>query len=203
MKLNPIRKDMLKEVANIGAGNAATSFSKMIDKEIAMSVPEIELIEMQDLPLITGDEEDYIACVMINFKGEIQGKILIVLEIEAVEKILRYMFFLDSEDELPSEDMQHSALNELSNILSGSYLKAINDFSGLELNQEIPLSAFDMAGAILSSSLIDLSENEDEILLLETEFSLANDKLELFYLFVPEQESLEILFDKLEGGSFV
>lgn len=198
MDLDQTKEDILKEVANIGAGNAATAFSGMIGQEINMTVPKVELIEIQDLPSITGDEEEYIACIMINFSGEISGKILLVVDMENVEKMLKLIF---STDELPGKEMQHSALNELGNILSGAYLKAINDFTDLDLDQSVPAMAYDMAGAVLSSSVIDYSQTEDFILLLETEFIAGEEKLELFYFFIPEKDSLDFLFKRLVGDS--
>ncbi|SFM01227.1 chemotaxis protein CheC [Halanaerobium salsuginis] len=198
MNIDDNKKDILKEVANIGAGNAATAFSGMIGQKIDMSVPEVELINIQELPAITGDEEDYIACIMINFKGEISGKILLVIDMETVERMLKLIF---GTDDLPDKDMQNSALNELGNILSGAYLKAINDFTALDLDQSVPAMAYDMAGAVLSSSVIDYSQTEDYIILLETEFVADQEKLELFYFFIPEKESLDILFARLVGGS--
>lgn len=199
MDLDQSKKDILKEVANIGAGNAATAFSGMIGQEINMTVPKVELIDIQDLPAITGDEEEYIACIMINFSGEISGKILLVVDMENVERMLKLIF---STDELPEKSMQHSALNELGNILSGAYLKAINDFTDLDLDQSVPAMAYDMAGAVLSSSVIDYSQTEDFILLLETEFIAGEEKLELFYFFIPEKDSLDFLFERLVGGNF-
>lgn len=198
MDLDQTKEDILKEVANIGAGNAATAFSGMIGQEINMTVPKVELVEIQDLPSITGDEEEYIACIMINFSGEISGKILLVVDMENVEKMLKLIF---STEELPGKEMQHSALNELGNILSGAYLKAINDFTDLDLDQSVPAMAYDMAGAVLSSSVIDYSQTEDFILLLETEFIAGEEKLELFYFFIPEKDSLEFLFKRLVGDS--
>ncbi|TDP89265.1 chemotaxis protein CheC [Halanaerobium saccharolyticum] len=199
MELDQTKKDILKEVANIGAGNAATAFSGMIGQEINMTVPKVELVEIQDLPAITGDEEEFIACIMINFSGEISGKILLVVDMENVEKMLKLIF---STDDLPGKEMQHSALNELGNILSGAYLKAINDFTDLDLDQSVPAMAYDMAAAVLSSSVIDYSQTEDHILLLETEFITEEEKLELFYFFIPERDSLDFLFQRLVGGSF-
>ncbi|MFN2340085.1 MAG: chemotaxis protein CheC [Halanaerobium sp.] len=199
MELDQIKEDILKEVANIGAGNAATAFSGMIGQEISMTVPKVELVEIQELPSITGDEEEYIACIMINFSGEISGKILLVVDMENVEKMLKLIF---ATDDLPGKEMQHSALNELGNILSGAYLKAINDFTDLDLDQSVPAMAYDMAGAVLSSSVIDYSQTEDFILLLETEFLAGEEKLELFYFFIPEKDSLDFLFKRLVGDNF-
>lgn len=199
MELDQIKEDILKEVANIGAGNAATAFSGMIGQEINMTVPKVELVEIQELPSITGDEEEYIACIMINFSGEISGKILLVVDMENVEKMLKLIF---ATDDLPGKEMQHSALNELGNILSGAYLKAINDFTELDLDQSVPAMAYDMAGAVLSSSVIDYSQTEDFILLLETEFFAGEEKLELFYFFIPEKDSLDFLFKRLVGDNF-
>lgn len=199
MEIDQVKKDILKEVANIGAGNAATAFSGMIGQKIEMTVPKVEVLNIQELPAITGDEEEFIACIMINFCGEISGKILLVVDMDNVEKMLKLIF---NTDDLPEKEMQHSALNELGNILSGAYLKAINDFTDLDLDQEVPAMAYDMAGAVLSSSVIDYSQTEDFILLLETEFIAGDEKIELFYFFIPEKNSLDYLFKRLAGDSF-
>lgn len=199
MEINQTKKDILKEVANIGAGNAATAFSQMIAQEIKMTVPEVKLLDIQELPGITGDEEEFIACIMINFCGEISGKILLVVDMDNVKRILELIF---GTEDLPGKEMQHSALNELGNILSGAYLKAINDFTALDLEQKVPAMAYDMAGAVLSSSVIDYSQTEDFILLLKTEFIAGNEKIELFYFFIPEKNSLNYLFEKLAGDGF-
>jgi len=198
MNLDKEKKDILKEIANIGAGNAATAFSTMVDQETKITVPRIELMPIDKLPEITGNQEDYIACTLINFDGEISGKILLVLEMENVKKILQLLF---GENELPETEIQKSALRELGNILSGAYLKAINIFSDLNLSQGLPAVAYDMAGALLSSSVIDYSQSGDEIILLETEFIISEKKLELFYFFIPEEKSIDILFQHLMGDN--
>ena len=198
MNLDKEKKDILKEIANIGAGNAATAFSTMVDQETKITVPRIELIPIEELPEITGSQEDYIACTLINFDGELSGKILLVLEMDSVEKILHLLF---GEGELPGTEIRNSALRELGNILSGAYLKAINIFSDLNLSQGLPAVAYDMAGAVLSSSVIDYSQSGDEIILLETEFIISEKKLELYYFFIPEEKSIDILFQHLMGDN--
>ncbi|KXS49976.1 chemotaxis protein CheC [Halanaerobium congolense] len=198
MNLDKEKKDILKEIANIGAGNAATAFSTMVDQKIDITVPRIELMPIEDLPEITGDQEDYISCTLINFEGEISGKILLVLEMQVVEKVLHLLF---REGELPEDEIQNSALRELGNILSGAYLKAINIFSNLNLSQGLPAVAYDMAGAVLSSSVIDFNQSDDEIILLETEFIISDEKLELYYFFIPEEESIDIFFQHLMGDN--
>jgi len=198
MNLDKEKKDILKEIANIGAGNAATAFSTMVDQETKITVPRIELMPIEELPEITGSQEDYIACTLINFDGELSGKILLVLEMGSVEKILHLLF---GEGELPETEIQNSALRELGNILSGAYLKAINIFSDLNLSQGLPAVAYDMAGAVLSSSVIDYSQSGDKIILLETEFIISEKKLELYYFFIPEEKSIDILFQHLMGDN--
>lgn len=198
MNLDKEKKDILKEIANIGAGNAATAFSDMVDQKIEITVPRIELMPIEKLTEITGDQEDYIACTLINFDGEISGKILLLLEMDLVDKFLQLLF---GEGELPAVEIQSSALRELGNILSGAYLKAINIFSDLNLSQGLPAVAYDMAGAVLSSSVLDYNQSEDEIILLETEFIISSKKMELYYFFIPEEKSIDVFFQHLMGDS--
>ncbi len=194
--LNSIQQDALKEVGNIGAGNAATSFSKILDREINIEVPSIEIIPLEDVSTITGSEEDHVAGILFKVTGEAPGTILFIFPSTTIKYLVEVVMDKQIEPEEIGE-MEESLLKELGNILSGSYLKSIGDMTDLNMTQSVPGFSYDMAGAILSSTMISASSTGENVLLIETEFMDGERKIDGYFFFIPQIESLSIILNSL------
>src|SRR6056297_2265606 len=194
--LDDIKKDALREVGNIGAGNAATAFSEVLDRKIEIDVPSVEIIPLEDVSTITGSEEDHVAGVLFKVSGDAPGTILFVFPSSTIKYLVEVVMDKKIEPEEMGE-MEVSLLKELGNILSGSYLKSIGDMTDLNMNQSIPGFSYDMAGAILSSTMISASKTGENVLLIETEFMDGEEKIEGYFFFIPQVESLSIILKSL------
>ena len=60
-------KDMMKEIGSIGTGNAATALSSMLQTEVRMEVPRVELLGFTEAVDHVGDPEDMVCCVLVVF----------------------------------------------------------------------------------------------------------------------------------------
>jgi len=196
INLNEIKKDALKEVGNIGAGNAATAFSEVLDRKIEIDVPSVEIIPLEDVSTITGSEEDHVAGVLFKVSGEAPGTILFVFPSSTIKYLIEVVMDKKIEPEEMGE-IEISLLKELGNILSGSYLKSIGDMTNLNMNQSVPGFSYDMAGAILSSTMISASSTGENVLLIETEFMDCEEKIDGYFFFIPQVESLSIILKSL------
>ena len=45
--INNMQYDVLREIGNIGAGNATTALSQMINAKVSMNVPKVELLSLK------------------------------------------------------------------------------------------------------------------------------------------------------------
>lgn len=194
--LNSIQQDALREVGNIGAGNAATAFSKVLDRKIEIEVPSIEIIPLEDVSTITGSEEDHVAGILFKVSGEAPGTILFIFPSSTIKYLVEVVMDKQIEPEEIGE-MEESLLKELGNILSGSYLKSIGDMTDLNMTQSVPGFSYDMAGAILSSTMISASSTGENVLLIETEFMDGERKIEGYFFFIPQIESLSTILNSL------
>lgn len=193
--LSSIHKDALKEIGNIGAGNAATAFAQFLDTRIHMTVPSVRIIPLEEVPEVTGGVDKQVISVLLKVMGETPGSILLVFSEYSTENLLEMI--LDKDINMQEiEEVEISAIKEIGNILSGSYLNAINQMTGLNLFQSVPAFAFDMAGAILSYSMLSIAEN-DFTLLIETQFMNGEDEIEGFFFFIPNPGSLEKILNSL------
>lgn len=188
-KIDSTRLDVLKELANIGVGNAVTSLSQLLSGEkIDMDVPVATLIPLQDVPETLAAEETAMVGVYIKAHGDVDLTILFVLSIESATNLISSL--------VPSstgefDEMGISVLMEVGNILTASYLNAISMMTDLSLLPSPPEVAVDMAGAIISTVLAESSVIDDNIVLLKTSLNTRQTEIEGSILIVPDFGSME------------
>ncbi len=197
-KFGDFQFDVLREVGNIGAGHAATALSKLIQKEVDMKVPQVKIIPFDEVADCVGGAEALVATVFLRVEGECPGNMFFILDLDSARHLLTQMIGseMKSEDDMLSE-MEISALHEIGNILAGSYLSSLADFTQLNLQPSVPALAIDMAGAILSYGLIELGRTGDFALTIDTAFFEGNEQVKGHFFLIPDPDSLEILFRSL------
>lgn len=189
--------DVLKEIGNIGAGNAATALAKMISKKVDMKVPLVNVLDLSDVPEILGGAEEEVVGIFFKLEGEIEGSIMFVLDTQSALKLIELLMPGISSDGF--NEFCFSALQEIGNILAGSYISSLSSLSNLDIKISIPSLALDMAGAILSVPAIHFGLMGDKILIIENEFveDLSEDSVNGFFILIPEVDSYDVLFKSL------
>lgn len=200
-RFTDIHLDVLKEIGNIGAGHAATSLSSLLNRKIDMHVPSVRLVDFDEVMDLAGGTETEVVGVCLRIEGDAPGSMFFILSPSQAERFVRQMTgILDfSFRETPECEVALSALQELGNILAGSYLTALSDFTRLELLPSVPSLSMDMVGAILSFGLIELSQVSDQAIVIETFLSdtLNTDPVEGHFFLFPDPDSYQTLFDVL------
>jgi len=188
--------DVLKEIGNIGAGNAATALAKMINKKVDMNVPKVNVLDFSEVPEILGGAEKQVCGIFFKIEGDIDGSIMFVLNIEDALKLVSLLM---PREENTMDEFTFSALKEIGNILSGSYISSLSGLTNLNIKISIPSIAVDMAGAVLSVPAIEFGQVSDKILIIENEFIelMEDDSVRGFFFLVPDLDSYETLFGSL------
>ncbi len=194
--LNGLYLDVLKEIGNIGAGNSATALSKMINTKVDMEVPSIEILDIEKVVEILGGEELIVVGVYIGFFGDINGTMLLILDKMSSDNLLKILFGKNPEDEFYNE-MEVSALQEIGNILSSSYINSISAFSNLKINISVPSVSVDMAGSILSVPAIEYGQISDKIILIENKLREGINEIIGKFFLMPDVDSFKVLFKSL------
>lgn len=195
-ELAAFKLDVLKEVGNIGAGNAATALSRLLDKPVDMNVPTVSLIPFEQVADKVGGFEQVVIAVFLRVEGDAPGNMFFIIDEDSAKRLLRNLLSMDVQDEGYSE-MEYSALGEIGNILAGSYLSSLADFTHLYLSPTVPAIAVDMAGAILSYGLVHYGEMGDSALLIDTTFLEGQEELAGHFFLIPDPESFDKIFSAL------
>ncbi|TBL77750.1 chemotaxis protein CheC [Paenibacillus thalictri] len=186
--------DVLKEVGNIGAGHAATALSKLLDKPVDMLVPKVRMVAFEEIADSVGGSEEVVIAIFLRVVGETPGNLFFIMTLDSAKKLLKKLVGLEVVDEDSYSEMELSALNEIGNILAGSYLSSLADFTNLNMSPTVPSLAIDMAGAILSYGLLQYGQMGDAALLIDTKFLEGNDEVEGHFFLIPDPESFEKIF---------
>ena len=194
--INSMCLDLLKEIGNIGSGNAATSLSNMISKKVDMQVPNVEVIDTQKVVEMFSDQEEITVGVYINFTGDIQGTILTLLDKESAGKLIKALIGQEPENFMYN-DMERSVVQELGNIMTSGYVNAISMFSSLFINISIPSVCIDMVSSILSVPAVEYGIESDKLILIENKLDIEGENVNCYFFFMPDLDSFEKLFVQL------
>lgn len=195
-KLTQIHLDALKELGNIGAGNAATALSQIVEQTVDISVPEVSIIPLQQIPEIVGAER-YVFIIYSGVLGDISGTMLFLITEESASELINVLNRESKQSMDISTDVARSALTEVGNILCGSYLNALTQMLGILLVPSVPDLANDMAGAILNFILIEIGEVADDVVFIKTELFVAETKLDGNMFFLPNPGALDTILKSM------
>jgi chemotaxis protein CheC len=196
LELNELHIDILKEIGNIGAGNAATSLSQMLSKRIDMNVPEVSLLNYNDVIDSIGGAEHIVVGILVSFDGDIEGVILFLLKKEFVHLILNSLLGTELHSFEEISELEMSALSEIGNIMVSSYVNSISTLTGMMIDITVPSLNIDMSGALLDAVTAEFSEAADRVIFIREKYFCQDETVYSHMLLLPSITSLEILLKR-------
>jgi chemotaxis protein CheC len=189
-----IELDALRELANIGAGTAATSLSGLLGTPIDVAVPTAAALPLADAIDATGPADLCVTGVAIPLDGDLEGSALMLFPENDVSTLCG-LLGLEADSEYAA-----SALGEVVNILCASYLGALADMTGLQIELGPPEQVFDMLGAIMGSILAMSAGASDTALMLDSALIIEGQSCSLSFLLIPSADGVEGLLAQLGLG---
>lgn len=188
--------DVLKELGNIGAGNATTALAQLLQCKVDMKVPQVQLLDFDQVGAVMGGEEQIMAGIYLLVEGDITGSIMFLLEESAAHILVAKLMGVSGETTGEFSEIELSALKEIGNIITGAYLNSLSALTNLKILPSVPDLSIDMAGAILSVPAIEFGTIGDKILMIETQFT---DEVDLngYFILVPDLDSYDKILRSL------
>jgi chemotaxis protein CheC len=185
MELNEMQLDGLREIANIGSGTAATALSSMLGRAVDLNVPKALALELADAVDAVGTPDADVTAVILGVMGDLDATVVLLFDPTSAETICS-LLGVDPAD----PEMALSALGEVGNILGSSYIGAMGQMAGLELEPSPPAAVSDMLGAIVATALAATAVDTDFALLLDSEMLVEDAECAFGVLFVPSSEGV-------------
>jgi chemotaxis protein CheC len=191
MELTEIQLDALREMANIGSGNAATALAGMLGRPVDLSVPHASALPLPEAVDAVGASEVIVTAVAIPVMGDLEGIVLLTFPVPSAHALSGFLGVVDD------PEMELSALSEIGNILGSSYVNALGTMTGIEMEPCPPQAATDMLGAIVASVLASAAQQSDTALLLDSNLTVEGAACEFGFLFVPYENGIVQLLTRL------
>lgn len=200
-ELNDMQFDVLKEIGNIGAGNATTALSTMLNIKVDMSVPNVALLPFSEIGSVVGSEEDTVVGILLGLEGDINGMMMFIFDTKSAHHLVNSLMMRDIHTDEDADlkslaEMDMSALNEIGNIVAGSYLSALSGLTGLKTVSSVPSLTVDMVGALLSVPATEFGKYGDKLLMIQSQFGEL-DFVTGYFLLIPELESYDKILSSL------
>ena len=196
-KLSDMQKDVLREIGNIGGGNAATALASILTGRVEMSVPLLQIADVNRIADILGGPENEVVGILVSMTGDVRGMLLFILDKQFTHMMINVLLDKHIESFEHIDEMDMSALKEIGNILAGSYVGAISQLAGLDIRLMPPDISVDMLGAILSFPAAMFGAMGEHVLYIEEDFSSGSESIRSHLLIMPEMESLQIILNRL------
>lgn len=188
--------DVLKEIGNIGAGNAMTALSQMLQCKVDMKVPQVKLLEFAEVGELMGGEEQIMVGVYLGVEGDVTGSMMFLVEQSSAKHLINKVMMGMASDGDEFSEMELSAMKEVGNIITGAYLNSLSTLTNLKIFPTPPELTVDMASAILSVPAVHFGMMGDKILLIQSQFY---DEIEIdgYFILIPDLESYEKILTSL------
>ena len=193
--------DVFKEIGNIGAGNAASALAGLLSKRISMTVPDASVVPFANILSVLEGPETLVAGILIDISGDLNGYIMLMLGMKDAMSMVSEALGEPTRDvtaqDFALSDLELDTLEEIANIIVGSFLSAISKFTGLGIKPSVPQIAVDMLGAIISIATIEYGMIGDTVLFLKTQFSDIAGAISGHFFLIPDYSSYKILLKAL------
>jgi chemotaxis protein CheC len=183
--------DALRELANIGSGNAGTALGSMLGKSVDISVPTAAALPLAEAVAIAGEPDELRHGVVVPIVGDFEAIVVLLFPHEDAVKLCG-IYGIE-----PSTPDGQSMLGEVGNILGTNYINVLAQMVGMELEPAPPQVVEDMLGSILSSVLIGRGEDVEEALILDSDLLVEEEECSLSFLLLPNHGGIKELLGRL------
>jgi len=186
-----LQLDALRELANVGSGNASTALSGMLGRSVDISVPKAQALPFAEAVAAAGPAEQDVTGIVLGIVGEMNGTVLLLVPPADADKICR-MLGVEPDDEYAL-----SALGEIGNIVGTSYINALAAMTGMDIEPTPPTTATDMLGALVASVLAGQAHAGDIALMLDSNLVVEGEDCSISFFLVPDQGGVDELLSRL------
>ncbi len=200
--LTDTQRDVLREVAHIGAGHAATALSMMTGSKIMISVPRIYVSPLELVAPEISLPDDQLAVVPMTMHGSLDGHTILVFPLLTAHRLTQLMLRREGEHTNTLSELEQSALTEAGNILAGAYMTALSEFMRMNLLPSPPSLTVGRAQDVLTNAAAGVTGEGSYVFCVETQFLLddVGDRFPGYFLLLPNPESVGMMLEAVSGS---
>ncbi|MDH4161587.1 MAG: chemotaxis protein CheC [Nitrospirota bacterium] len=189
--------DYLKEVMNIGAGNASTALSQLMGRDVVIEMPRILEVSIAEAHSLFGGAEEPVVCAGMDLVGDVAGTLFFLAQDEEKNKIEAYVGkYLNG---AMKKEARESAFEEVANIIAGVFLTAVHDYTGLHVYHTVPVVVRDAVEALFEEPISTVFTAAPKAVIAEIEFVSLPDGMRALLSMIPTPAALEKILGSMKG----
>ena len=192
--LSAMHIDVLREIGNIGSGNAASSLSSMLNTPIDMNIPTVKILDVEELAATIGGPEMQVVGILFSLHQDFEGMMMFITEKQFAHLVLNVLMGKNFDKFEDLGEMDISAIKEVGNIMVSAYMGAISQMTNFKIALSPPSIAIDMAGALLNVPAVEIEKYGDKALFIQDGFINGNNQVTSYLLLIPEVGYLKKIF---------
>jgi chemotaxis protein CheC len=188
MHLTELQRDAITELLNIGMGYAAFSLSQMLDDEVKLSIPAVELLSRQEAAAyIEADPHKRIVAIKQHFRGSFWGDVFLLFPKEKSLDLVRALMKQDLSHDMLTE-LEQDALMEVGNVILNSCLGTLADvLMKEEVASGLPVFMIGSAQEVLDATL---PLGDEIVMFLRMDFKLHSNNISGYVAFILDVSSI-------------
>jgi len=202
--LSAEQQDILKEMGNIGTGNAVTALSRLIKKKIDVTLTDVEIISFDQLTDQFGGPKERVCGIFCHIDAPSQSTILNIFDMKPLMSLIASLAGkkskIDPNKVKSKKDLDEfaiSTITEMGNIMAGHYASALADLLETKLMIDIPEFAMSNAGELGEFLSQELKSIAEFIIIIKTSIKISELKLKGIFFLIPDIKTLNMFFNKL------
>ena len=197
VNLTEAQQGTLYQASCAGGHRAAVALSRLMGRSVRSTNPSAFVVSITDIPDFMGDPEGIIVAVYHRLGGDMAGHACVLLPTESACSAIQWMVGSPPDISAGFDEMSRSAICEIGNIVTCSYVGALADSTGLTFVPEPPGFALDMVRSVLQTVIATAALAADQVLLFETDLAEQNGTFHAYFVVIPEMASLENTIEAL------
>jgi len=190
-KLSWLERDALREITSIGAGNATTALSKLMKRRIDVTIPQLNLVNIQTIPEIMGGSEKLVTAIHLGIEGDTTGSLVLLFDRASAFLIADILQGKDIGTTKVLNDKDNKVIQDMGNILAKACLDSLSEFLELKLSPKTSNIASDMIKSLMDTVLVQFAQKSDYALLLEVEFDSPPTRVKGHFFLIFDLNTIE------------
>jgi len=189
--------DVMREIGSIGTSHAATALSKMLQKEIRITIPQVSILGYDEAVNRIGNVEEIVAATLVKMEKDVDGLMLFLFNLDFANTVLEKFLGKHFSSFEEMDELAYSGLAEIGNIIICSYVNSFTKLIGVDIDLSVPSSTVNMLGGILTVPMAEYGYQTDKLMYCNADFVMDGKKLSAWLLMLPDIRSLNDILNKI------
>ena len=196
-ELDEMHLDVLREIGNIGSGNAATSLSSMLNTTVEIEVPTISLISYDKVSQYLGGKDRKVIGLALGLEADIDGVMLHVVQPQFASRIVNAFYPKDIQTLEDVSEMDLSAVKETSNITTAAYVNSLATMTNTFINITPPIEYLDTVENVLKHASNRFDAIGHQVIYIDENLYIDDTEIKSSMILILQLDSLKKLFKSL------